>query len=47
MDYGDVVVHLLQGEAREFYDIERLYADCGRLDWEACELPELPDPAQV
>jgi ribosome-associated protein len=33
LDYGDVVVHLLQPEARSYYDIERLYGDCPRLDW--------------
>jgi ribosome-associated protein len=41
MDYGDVIVHLLQDEAREFYDIERLYADCKLADWESVETPEL------
>lgn len=44
LDYGDVVVHLMQEEARAFYDIERLYADCARLDWETVEVPEFPDP---
>ena len=27
MDYGDIVVHLFQKDAREFYDIESLWAD--------------------
>ena len=27
MDYGDVIVHLFDHEAREFYAIERLWAD--------------------
>lgn len=26
MDYGDLVIHLFQPEAREFYDLERLWA---------------------
>ena len=43
MDYGDVVVHVLQGEAREYYDIDRLYGECERMDWESVELPELPE----
>jgi ribosome-associated protein len=33
LDYGDVIVHLLQPEARSYYDIERLYGDCPRLTW--------------
>lgn len=44
IDYGDVVVHLLQPEAREYYDIERLYGDCPRLDWRQVDLPALPEP---
>jgi len=35
MDFGDVVVHLLQPEAREYYDLDRLYADSPKLDWES------------
>jgi ribosome-associated protein len=27
LDYGDVVVHLFQRDAREFYDIESLWSD--------------------
>ncbi len=40
MDYGDVVVHLMQPEAREFYDLEGLYADAEEVDWRAVEVPE-------
>jgi ribosome-associated protein len=42
LDYGDVVVHLLQPEARAYYDLEQLYGDCPRLDWRALPVPELP-----
>ncbi len=39
IDYLDVVVHLLQPEAREYYDLDRLYGECPELDWRAVELP--------
>ena len=48
VDYTDVVVHILQPDAREFYDLERLYDECPRLDWPAEEPPglrDLPDPS--
>lgn len=27
LDYGDVIVHIFKKEEREFYDLERLWAD--------------------
>jgi ribosome-associated protein len=33
LDYGDIIVHLFQGAAREFYGLERLWADSGRVEW--------------
>lgn len=47
LDYSDVVVHLLQGEAREYYDLDRLYGECPKLDWSSVELPEIPKAAGV
>ena len=41
MDFSDVVVHLMQPEARAFYDLDHLYHDCERLDWE--EVPIVDD----
>ena len=38
MDYGDLVVHVFLDEARQFYDLERLWADVARIPW-------TPDPA--
>ena len=34
IDYGDVVVHVFLESVREFYEIERLYMDAPRLDWD-------------
>ena len=30
LDYGDVVVHVFEGDARSFYDLEGLWADAKR-----------------
>ncbi len=31
LDYGDMVVHVFDEETREYYDLERLWADAPRL----------------
>gem|GEM_PF-134397 len=33
MDYGEFVVHVFSEEARGFYQLERLWKDCGQVDW--------------
>jgi ribosome-associated protein len=33
LDYGDVVVHVFDRQAREFYDLEHLWADAPRVRW--------------
>ena len=33
-DYGDVVMHVFDTEAREYYALEDLWADARRVDWE-------------
>ena len=37
LDYGDFVVHVLIDEARHYYELERLWSDVARLDWQAPE----------
>lgn len=34
LDYIDVVVHVFGPDERAFYDLERLWRDAPRLDWE-------------
>ena len=31
LDYGDFVVHIFNGESREFYDLARLWRDAGKV----------------
>ena len=33
-DYGDIVVHVFDQEAREYYALEDLWADATPVDWE-------------
>ena len=33
LDYGDLVVHVFLTETREYYDLERLWADVERVSW--------------
>ena len=44
LDYVDVVVHVMQPEARSYYDLEHLYGDCPRLEWRSVELPDSIGP---
>jgi ribosome-associated protein len=37
MDYGDFVVHVFLHEVREFYDLERLWADAPSWEWRTDE----------
>lgn len=35
MDYGDIIVHIFSKEDREFYDLERIWADCKKVEPES------------
>ena len=49
LDYADVVVHIQQEDAREYYGLDILYQKCEQLDWRAVQFPVLPErkPAQT
>jgi len=34
LDYVDAVVHVFDEEQREYYDLERLWSDAPRIEWE-------------
>jgi ribosome-associated protein len=42
LDFGDVIVHLMQPEAREYYDLEGLNSEAREVDWRAASAPQLP-----
>ncbi len=33
-DYGNVIVHAMMQESRQLFDLERLWGDAPRIDWE-------------
>jgi ribosome-associated protein len=33
LDYGDISVHLFQERSRDYYGLERLWADASRVEW--------------
>ncbi|MCZ6603173.1 MAG: ribosome silencing factor [Planctomycetota bacterium] len=35
IDYADVVIHLMSGDARSFYDLEMLWGDAPKVEWES------------
>jgi ribosome-associated protein len=37
LDYVDVVVHVFGPDEREYYDLERLWSDAPRVDWETSD----------
>jgi ribosome-associated protein len=45
LDFGDVVVHVLQPEAREYYALDQLYGECPQVDWRSVAVPVLSERA--
>ena len=43
MDYIDVVIHIQQPEAREYYQLDQLYGQCAIVDWTQVALPDLDE----
>jgi ribosome-associated protein len=41
-DYGDVLVHVFDGDTRSYYSLEELWADAPKIDWQE-ELADLAD----
>ena len=40
LDYSDVVVHIQQDEARDYYGLDDLYGDCPKFDWTKVEVTD-------
>ena len=34
LDYGDLILHVFDAETREYYDLERLWADAPKIEFE-------------
>lgn len=34
LDYGGVVVHLMDKNSRDFYGIDKIYSDCKKIKWQ-------------
>lgn len=37
LDYGDIVVHVFDNPTRDYYDLERLWGDAPRLEFDRSE----------
>jgi ribosome-associated protein len=43
IDFGDVVVHVFLDATRAYYDLDRLWADAARVDWDGAPAPVAAD----
>ena len=44
LDYVDFVVHIFLAERRDYYNLERLWAEAERVALPVLEMPRLPEP---
>lgn len=44
LDYVDFVVHIFLAERRDYYNLERLWAEAARVELPVLERPRLPEP---
>ena len=44
LDYVDFVVHIFLAERRDYYNLERLWAEAERVELPVLEMPQLPEP---
>jgi ribosome-associated protein len=47
LDFVDVVVHILQPEARAYYELDQLYSECPELDFEKIPLPQFAETPAI
>ncbi len=47
VDYVDVVLHLFDAERRQYYDLELLWGDAPRIDWESKSATSSETPAEA
>jgi ribosome-associated protein len=45
LDFGDIIVHVMNEESREFYAIERLWGDCPRVELDLEHVEDSDDDA--
>ena len=43
MDYGDIILHIFYEPVRYLYDLESLWSDASRLDWENVSLEDISE----
>lgn len=41
LDYGDIVVHLFDDSAREYYALDQLWSEAGKVDWQTLAGPTI------